>query len=325
MKKIASLIASTALALSLVACSSGTKSSTEKETFKPITVTNCGVELTVTKPISRIASLRQASTENLFALGQAQKMVGTGSLRNAVLPKWQAEYEKIPVLSKTVPTNEQLRDVNPDFIVTTQKGSFTNALAGTREEWKKYNIPTFVSNTECGKDGEKGFDLIFRDYEQLGTLLGAEKEAKALIDEQSAIVKKSRIRSGKKLAFVFGVEEGGILHVDGKKGIANEISELTGSTNVFGDLKKTRNEVSMEALADRNPDYLVIADLSGRGLPGDKADEKIAKLEAHPTTKLMDAVKNKRYIVIQGETLDASVRSVEALEAVATRLQTDAQ
>ncbi|WKD58522.1 ABC transporter substrate-binding protein [Corynebacterium caspium] len=315
-----------AAAFVLTACG-GTNSATETKAdgdFKPITIENCGFEMTIDKPISRIATLRQAGTENLFALDQQEKMIGTGSLRDAVLPKWQADYEAIPVLSKTVPTNEQLRSVDPDFIVTTQEGSYTKQLSGTREEWRDLGVATFVSNTECGTPEESGFELIFRDYEQLGKMLGAEKEAAALIKEQRSMVEKGAMKSGKKLTFLFGTKDGGLVYVDGKKGIANDIANITGSVNAFGNLPETRNEISMEAFADADPDYIVIADLSGRGLPGDTAAEKIAVLESHPAAKNMKAVREKKYIVIPGVGLDASVRSVEPLNIVAEQLKKDA-
>lgn len=314
MKKTLSLIAAAAVMLPLAACSSPQKEAAPAA----VSVQNCGFEVVVDKPIQRAATLRQAATENLFALGQQSKMVGTGSLRDAVLPKWKADYDAIPVLSKTVPTNEQLRAVDPDFIVTTQEGSFTPQLSGTREEWAKLGVATFVSNTECGAPGESGFDLIFRDYEQLGQLMDAKPAADALIKEQRSLVEASRMKSGKSLAFLFALKDSAF--VDGRKGIANDISEITGSTNVFGSLPETRNEISIEAFADADPDFIVIADLSGRGMPGDKAEEKIAVLESNPATRNMKAVREKKYIIIPGVGLDASVRSVEPLKIVADRL-----
>ncbi|WP_040353930.1 ABC transporter substrate-binding protein [Corynebacterium caspium] len=290
--------------------------------FTPFSITNCGFEMTIAKPPTRVATLMQSATENLFALEQQEKMIGTASLRDAVSPKWQKDYEAIPVISKTAPTNEELRDYDPDFIVTTQQANFTKQLGGTREEWYQHGIPTFVSNTECGKEGETGFDLIFRDYEQLGKILSAEDQAQKLIAEQKLAIKAATMESGKKLSFLFVVaKDGAKVYVDGGKGIANDISSITGSVNAFGNLPETRNDISMEAFADANPDYIVVADLSGRGRPMDTAAEKIEVLENHPATKNMQAVQQKNYIVVPGAALDASVRSVEALQIIADHLK----
>lgn len=128
--RIGAGIVGVALAAGLVACS-------EEDTAAQggRTIDNCGMEISIDEKPESIVTLRQATTENLFELGQKDKMVGTSSLRDKVQPKWQEAYDSIPVLSKTVATAEQVLDVDPDFIVATQRGSFVESLTGTREFW----------------------------------------------------------------------------------------------------------------------------------------------------------------------------------------------
>ena len=305
------------LAAGLVACS-------EEDTTAQggRTIDNCGMEISIDEKPERIVTLRQATTENLFELGQKDKMVGTSSLRDKVQPKWQEAYDGIPVLSKTVATAEQVLDVNPDFIVATQRGSFVESLTGTREFWAENGVRTFVSNTDCPEDGTTGFENLQKDYEQLGEILGAEEEAKKLIDQAKEAVDKADVNSCKSLAFLFNINDAAPW-VDGRYGISNDIAKLTGSTNVFEDLKEARNEVSWEAFAEKDPDYIVVADISGRGLPMDTAQEKIDELKREPATKNMKAVRENKFIVVPGVGLDPSVRSLEPLEIIAKEVSKD--
>lgn len=130
------------------------------------------------------------------------------------------------------------------------------------------------------------------------------------------------MNSGKSLAFLFNINDAAPW-VDGRYDISNDIAKLTGSTNVFEHLKEARNEVSWEAFAEKNPDYIVVADISGRGLAMDTAQEKIDELKREPVTKNMKAVRENKFIVVPGVGLDPSVRSIEPLEIIAKEVSKD--
>ena len=109
----------------------------------------------------------------------------------------------------------------------------------------------------------------------------------------------------------------GAPYIGGKLSIAQDIFDLTGVKNVFEDANEAWPELSWEALADKDPDFIVLADLPGRGAPGDKAEEKIEMLEKDPATRNLKAVKEKRYVIVKGIGLSGSVQSYAPLEDVA--------
>lgn len=79
--------------------------------------------------------------------------------------------------------------------------------------------------------------------------------------------------------------------------------------------------MSWEVIADRDPDVLVLADLSRRTIDGDALAAKIEFLETNPVTSRLTAVREKRYIVVNGADLNPSIRTVDGTEKVADGLR----
>lgn len=65
----------------------------------------------------------------------------------------------------------------------------------------------------------------------------------------------------------------------------------------------------------------MLADLSRRTIDGDALDTKIRFLESNPVTAQLTAVREKRYIVVNGADLNPSIRTVDGTEKVAHRLR----
>ncbi|NEE51196.1 ABC transporter substrate-binding protein, partial [Streptomyces sp. SID8455] len=53
----------------------------------------------------------------------------------------------------------------------------------------------------------------------------------------------------------------------------------------------------------------------------ESAEKKIEFLESNPVTKTMDAVKNRRYVLLSGQAMNPTIRTVEGLERVAAGLR----
>ena len=74
----------------------------------PVTYTNCGVSHTLTSAPSRVVTMTQGTTEIMLAMGLEDKMVGTAYLDDAIWPRYATEYNNIPVLSSSYPTESQI-------------------------------------------------------------------------------------------------------------------------------------------------------------------------------------------------------------------------
>lgn len=308
--------------LVLGACSSGADNE-QAASAEATTFDNCGVNISISEPPQRASTLEQGSTDTLLLLGAKDQMVGYGHQKDA--PPKGYDLEGLKEISPSVPTSEQLRDADTDFILSPFEASFTPDMAGPRQEWSDLKVPTYVSNTECPDHGDNAgkstFELLERDLTELGQIFGREDEAAALIKKQQDSLKNSfKAPEGTTFLMLYS-SVGGSPYVAGGPSIVTEMGNAVGMKNAFANVDEEWPQVSWEAIAEANPDVIILGDLPARGEPGDKWQEKAADLENNPGTKEMDAVRNKRYIVIPGVTASASARSLEAVDLMSKALQ----
>lgn len=284
-----------------------------------VTLTSCGQKLSFDQPPERAVTLDQSSTETLLALGLQDRMVGTSALKTKVAKEYQAAYAKVPVLSPKILTAEQLRAATPDVVVSSFTANYTTDRVGTREELDELGLPSFVSAVDCPKDNSVGrtpFDLLFTDYENLGRIFGVEDQAAKLVADQRAAVQKTaetKATGEPTVLWLYSVYKG-LPYVAGKGGMPSEMSRLVGAKNAFDDIAEAWPEVSWEQIAQRDPDFIVIGDLSERGAPGDSAAEKLEMMRKDPTVSQLSAVRENRIIEVPGIEMDPSVRTVHTLE-----------
>ncbi|EPH46706.1 ABC transporter substrate-binding protein [Streptomyces aurantiacus] len=324
-----------ALALTAVGCASsdGGSASDDKASGRETNVTSCGRKLSFDGPPERAVALDQSSTEVLLELGLEDRMAGTSNLKTKIAPEYKAAYDKVKVLSPKILTSEQLRAATPDFALGGFTDYFTKDRVGTREELADLDLPTFVSAVDCpeqnpagaGKDaGKKAgeepkspFDLLFQDYEDLGRIFGVEKRAAKLVKDQRATLGKAaktadKVKGEPSVVWLYSVY-GDTPYVAGKSAIPSEMSRTVGAKNAFDDLDEDWPAVTWEQIAKRDPDFIVIGDLSERGKPGDSAADKLKAMRANPVMSKLAAVEKKRFVEIPGTEMDPSVRTVSAL------------
>ncbi|MGW0337001.1 ABC transporter substrate-binding protein [Streptomyces sp. NPDC003011] len=321
---VALTLAFAALGCSASADSSG-KGSADKAAAQTTTVTSCGRKLSFDEPPKRTVTLDQSATETLLELGLSGRMASTANLKTKVAKEYQDTYDKVPVLSPKILTSEQLRAATPDIAVASFTDLFTKDQVGTREELAELDLPSYVSAVDCPKQNDPGktpFDLLFDDYSNYGKIFGIEDRAAKLVDDQQAVVDKAAATADKvegepTVVWLYSVYNG-LPYVAGKTGMPSEMSRLVGAKNAFDDVDEDWPEVSWEQIADRDPDFIVIGDLSERGAPGDSAEEKRQMMRKDPVVSKLTAVQKNRIIEVPGIEMDPSVRTVNTL-----RLLTD--
>lgn len=320
------LILTTGLILS--SCSTGdaedTTANSENDS-SAITLDNCGFELTAHTPVERATTLEQGATDTLLLLGAKDQMVGYGHQKDA--PPEGYDLEGIKEISPSAPNSEQLRDADTDFIYSPFALNWTADNAGTREEWENLGVATYQSNVQCpdhADNAEKStFDLVAKDITELGTLFDREDEAKSLIEKQNQTLENAAQAPEGTTFMLLYSSIGGAPYVAGGPSIVTEVGKATGMKNVFGDLDEEWPQISWEAVAEADPDVILLANLPGRGKPGDKWEEKVSDLESTPGTKEMKAVKNGTYVVVPGVATSASGRSYELVEEVSKAIKDD--
>ncbi|WP_438319547.1 ABC transporter substrate-binding protein (plasmid) [Streptomyces sp. HUAS TT3] len=291
-------------------------------------LTSCGRQVPLpAQPPKRTVALDQTSTETLLELGLQDRMAGTANLKTKIPAQYETAYAKVPVIAPKIANGEQLRAATPDFVVAASSDLFTKDRAGTREELAALKVPTFVSAVDCPQQNPPGrnpFELLFSDYENLGRVFGAEERAARLASDQRAAVARAGANAAKTgrgadqptVVYLYSVFNG-MPYVAGRTGLPSEMSRIVGARNAFDDIAEDWPEVTWEEVAERDPDVIVIGDLSERGRPGDSAAEKRAAMTGHPVVSRLAAVRDGKILQVPGIELDPSVRSVHALELLA--------
>ncbi len=291
-----------------------------------VTVTSCGTDLTVTAPPERAVTLEQGATEVLLALGLEDRMIGTSYLTDAVAPEYADAYAAVPVLADQYPTAEQLRAENPDFVYSMRASAFGPDAVGARADLVELGVPAYLSANDCEDPAliadEVGFETIFSEVTDIAALFGVPDRGEALVAGQRAVLEEVAAAApdaaGLDVAWLYSTVNGAPV-VAGGTGLPQTLTELAGATNAFADLDAQWTETSWDQIAQRDPDVLVLADLS-RGLDGDSAEDKTAMLRADPVTAGLAAVRADRLVAVPATEMDPSVRSIDALATLSEAL-----
>jgi iron complex transport system substrate-binding protein len=286
-----------------------------------VSVTSCGRKLSFDEPPERAVALDQSTTETLLELGLEDRMAGTANLKTEIAEKYRDAYAKVPVLNPRILTGEQLRAATPDLVVASFDDLYAKDRVGTREELAGLGLPSYVSAVECPKQNapdKTPFDLLFDDYENYGRIFGVEDRAAKLVAEQRAVVDEAAAAAEKAegeptVVWLYSVYNG-LPYVAGKDGLPSEMSRLVGARNAFDDVAEEWPEVSWEQIADRDPDFIVVGDLSERGAPGDSAEEKLTMMREDTLVSKLTAVRKNRVVEVPGIEMDPSVRTTHTLK-----------
>ena len=340
--RIRTLAGLTAAVLAISACSAGDDDTADTAAGTTDTVAdggdstgvsleNCGFEVTVPEPPERIVSMYQSSTEILLSLGVADRMVGTATWFDPVLPELAADNEQVPRLAENNPSLEVTLDTEPDLVVSSVTPILSQGGVGTREQFEELGIATYVSPTDCiGKVADDGdgyrtqpytVDMLFQEITELSEILAVEERGEELVSDLRARADQARgfeLRDDLTAMYWFAGEEAP--YMAGCCGAPGMISETLGIENVFADSDQDWPEMSWEVVADRNPDVIFLADLTRDRMTAESAAAKIAFLESDPVLSEMEAVREGRFVILPGQALDPSIRNIYELPRIHSEL-----
>jgi len=300
------------------AAPSATSTTGTAAAFTPVTVDNCGTEVTVDAPPQRIVTIKSTATELLLSLGLADRMVGTAFADGPLPDDLAADAADIPVLSDKVPGQEALLAAQPDFVYAGWESNFSADGAGDRSTLQQLGIGTYVSPAAC-KEADYmpdplTFDGLFDEIRETGSLFGVEDRADELVTEQQAA-----------LDAVTPAEEGTTAlwyssgtdtpYVGAGIGAPQMILDAAGLTNIFADVHDTWTSAGWEQIVAADPDVIVLVDADWN-----TAQSKIDLLESNPATSQLSAVQQHRYLTLPFPATEAGVRNVDAVVSLTDQL-----
>ena len=291
----------------------------EVESSEPFEADNCGAHVTVEEPPERIVTVKSSTTELVLALGAGDRLVAWAYPDGPPPDEYQAIVDELPVLSDRVPSNEAVLDMEPDLVYAGWESNLTTDGAGTRESFHDLDIATFIAPSAC-EDPEYQpnpltFDDVFAEIEQVGELLGTPEEAAQLIEEQQERLDDISTSDGGFTALWYSSATD-IPFVGAGIGAPQMVMEAVGLDNIAADVEDTWTSMSWEAVADADPDVIVLVDAEWNS-----ADQKIDLLTSGSVTSQLTAVQEERYLIVPFATTEAGVRSVEAVEILAEQLE----
>lgn len=284
----------------------------------PLRLDNCGFEVALDEPPTRIVTIKSTSTELVLHLGLGERLVGTAFPDGDLPQGLDLPSPHPPVLSDKAPTKEAVLGVEPDLVFGGWESNFTRETAGERAELAGLGVATYVAPPACQDPAYQPAPLSFEDIfdyiDQVGMLLGAQQQATTLVAEQQERL-EAISPDERGLTAVWYSSGSDIPFVGGGIGAPQLLMETAGLDNINADIDDTWASVAWEAIADHNPDVIVLVDSAWNTV-----ENKIAVLESNPVTARMDAVKDARYLTVDFPASEAGVRSVDAAASLANQL-----
>ena len=288
----------------------------------PVTVINCGTEVTFERAPERVVLLKSAAVPYLHALGVMDRVTArAGAYPEAYYDRATlAELDEIPLLTDQMDSSGHLqisREVvigqEPDLVL----GEVDNL---SRDSLDAVSIPLVEEPALCatGGDTDPSFDDVSAQMKLYGAIFGREEQAtraitamEQRIEEVEAEVGPARQRTA---AVLYPTVGGGTTYAYGTSSMAQPQLTAAGFTNVFDDVDDRVFEVTLEELLGRDPDVLVL--LHSDGDPQD-VTEAVTGL---PGAEQLTAVRNGDVMTqLFNYTEPATPLAVEGLEHIVER------
>lgn len=306
-------------------------------TTYPLTIENCGQEVTFQKAPERTVALGQNSAEILLLLGLEDRMAATAFWPNSVLPELAAANDTVEVLTVEFPTLEAVLAKQPDFVpamLVTLMGP--DSKVAKREDFDSLGIPTYLSPSACStaadtkdaygsRDALWSMDLLHKEIDDLARIFDVAERGEALIADfktrEAAL--RAEFANREDLTFLFWFSSpspADDAYLGGGNGPSGYIADLLGGSNAV----KTEAEwptLGWEGIMAADPTVFVAAQVDRNRWDLDKADNKIAYLTSDPAVSQMEAVKAGRIAVMSGAAMNPSIRTLYGAEQLAEQLR----
>jgi iron complex transport system substrate-binding protein len=310
-------------------------------TTYPLTVDNCGAKITFNKAPERAIGLGQNSAEVMLLLGLEDKMAGTAFWPNNVLPQLAAANVKVKLLTVEFPTFEAILAQTPDFVVAALPSLLgPSSKVAKREDFEKVGVPTYISPSTCVAEGVAkdkfgygdrsklwNMDTLYQEIGEIAQIFDVRDRGDALIADlkkREAALRADAPKDGKKLSYVFWFSSpspSADAYLGGKNSASGYIADLLGGTNAITSEAESP-ALGWESIIASNPDVIVVAQVDRNRWDLDKSEAKIKFLTTDPGTSQMPAVKNKAIVVMDGQAMNPTVRTIYGAEQVAQQLKT---
>ncbi len=228
-------------------------------------------------PARRVFSVIPSMTESVAALDAGVLIARTRFDRASGLAH-------LPSLGDGMSPNlEALARLEPDLVIS-WAGTTERTVANPAEA---LGIPVYRADVQT-------IDGVRSHLHRLGTLLGREERAAAVIDSlDRALAEVAAAVAGREPVSVYYSVWHDPPQTAGPGTFIDEVISLAGGRNIFADASRGWPQVSVEAVLQRAPDVLVI--------PGGAAGAGAVPWLEAPGWRELEAVRTGRYLLVDGD------------------------
>lgn len=270
MRRTIRIATTLALIAGLTSCG-GTQSSSRSDSSptvnaKAATVMSCTEELTFTSPPERVLVLSETDYAILYELGLSDKVIaraGVDKVSAGEDADMRASLDRIPTIEAgntgtggAKITVEAALDVNPDLVIGYDSGVDRAGLAAV-------GVPLYTPDAFCDSNTTTKADwtLVTEEIDKIATIFGVQDRAEALkaqVNGEVAKLEKNALSGDQTAAALYLMNGSQEFYAYGTSSMIQPIFEVNGLTNVYADTSERVFDASMEALLDRDPDWIVV-------------------------------------------------------------------
>lgn len=272
------------------------------ETTYPLTVKDSVGEVTIESQPTKIVSLAPATTEDLFAIGVGDKVVGDTEYCN--YPEAAQSIEKVGDFS--TPNVEKILALDPDLVV-----SNSNLQDDVRSQLENAGIKVLVYDPTTVTEVEESIV-------SLGEVCGVNDKAAEVVnnmqDELSSLIDSLKKVDTDKSVFI----DLGSYYTVGPGSLQNNELEIIGATNIAADQKTAYPVLTTEQIIADNPDVYISMYTSVDDLKKVSGFDKIKAFEDGQAYSYADTSQNADMISRPGP------RVVDGMKILAQDIYPDA-
>ncbi|GAA2106987.1 ABC transporter substrate-binding protein [Streptomyces synnematoformans] len=291
----------------------------------PLTVENCGRELTIEEPPERLYVIGGEAGTLVHAAGGTDRISTFAPLTGEPLGEAAGplgEREQAPIKTITDLNQEAIIGGSPDLVVTFGLNEFGP------EDLQVAGISTFIIGGYCGGFGAGESEVqdpikeIYADITTLGRILGTETRAEEAVTDLQGRVEAVREQadqsppSAATTAALFVPGPDGALGAYGSRSMIHQQMDYLGLSNVLADTDERFFEPSTEALIDAAPERLIAL-----YEPGDTSEQEVREaLTSREELTGIPAVAEEEVLVLDFFHSGHGTLAVDGLEALAEQI-----
>jgi len=284
----------------------------------PLTIQSCDRQVVFNQAPRHAVSHDINMTQMMLALGLKPRMVGYSGITGwkSVTPEMATILDGLPELAAKYPSVETLLNANVDFFFAGWDYGMRVGGDLTPQTLQPLGINVYELTESCAfvmKRPAASLEDTYNDLRNLGKIFDVQDRANDLIATMQAQVAdvRKQLPADQPRVFLYDSGEDRAM-TSGRLGMPQALIDAAGGRNILDDLETSWTRVNWENVVERNPQVIVIVDYGEVS-----AEQKQQFLLDNPALQSVDAIKQRRFIVIPYVQATPGIDNVLAVQTLA--------